>query len=453
MAKEKRAVVLAGGGARGAYQIGVWQALKKIGYRPDIVAGTSVGALNGAMMVQGDFTIARSLWQNISMEQVLSLKYDTSSLKGSMNTAFLFLRELMQAGGADYSPLKELLLANINEEKVRKSRIEFGFVTVSFPALKPVCLFKEDVNKGELVDYLLASSACFPAMRAHKIGTQEYIDGGYFDNAPIELAIKKGATEIVVVNLDAVGHLRRVDTSGIRIIPISSQEHLGATMVFNAKTSQYNMRLGYLDGLKAFSKLDGMRYSFYLGEAKSIRLAFQDKILSLSKKFGLYPAPEGRGPLGHLSYHAMKKQFEADYMAPFGENFVLHFLETAGMVFGLPKEPVYTGYSFVEELLRRTAKLEGTEHVGFLQSISKLGFTKEAAQKLTDGLDKRHMLQSAAVMLSHPNAAGDVKNKLAFLAAFFPNILCGALALAVCREIPLQKPLKLQTFFRRVYDA
>ena len=48
----KRALVLSGGGGRGSYQIGVWKALRDLGIKFDIITGTSVGALNGALMVQ-----------------------------------------------------------------------------------------------------------------------------------------------------------------------------------------------------------------------------------------------------------------------------------------------------------------------------------------------------------------------------------------------------------------
>ncbi|MBP3941474.1 MAG: patatin-like phospholipase family protein, partial [Christensenellaceae bacterium] len=49
----KKAVVLSGGGARGAYQAGAWKALRELDYQFDIVTGTSVGALNAAMMASG----------------------------------------------------------------------------------------------------------------------------------------------------------------------------------------------------------------------------------------------------------------------------------------------------------------------------------------------------------------------------------------------------------------
>lgn len=64
----KTAVVLAGGGSRGAYQIGVWKALREMGIEYQLVTGTSVGALNGALMVQGDYEKALSVWENLSFQ-------------------------------------------------------------------------------------------------------------------------------------------------------------------------------------------------------------------------------------------------------------------------------------------------------------------------------------------------------------------------------------------------
>ena len=58
----KRAIVLSGGGAKGGYEIGAWKAFRRLGIDFDIVTGTSVGALNGVLMVQNDFFKAYKLW-------------------------------------------------------------------------------------------------------------------------------------------------------------------------------------------------------------------------------------------------------------------------------------------------------------------------------------------------------------------------------------------------------
>ena len=66
----KRAIVLSGGGAKGAYQVGVWRALRKLGIKYSIVTGTSVGALNGVLMVQNEYIKARSMWYNINFDLI-----------------------------------------------------------------------------------------------------------------------------------------------------------------------------------------------------------------------------------------------------------------------------------------------------------------------------------------------------------------------------------------------
>ena len=64
-------LVLDGGGARGAYQIGAWKALVEAGVKFNAVAGTSVGALNGALICMGDVEKAESFWREWSVSSVM----------------------------------------------------------------------------------------------------------------------------------------------------------------------------------------------------------------------------------------------------------------------------------------------------------------------------------------------------------------------------------------------
>ena len=66
-------IVLEGGGAKGAYQVGAWKALKEAGIRIKGVAGTSVGALNGALICMDDFSKAERIWENISYSRVMDV--------------------------------------------------------------------------------------------------------------------------------------------------------------------------------------------------------------------------------------------------------------------------------------------------------------------------------------------------------------------------------------------
>ena len=65
-------LVLAGGGVRGAYQIGVWKALKELKIKVSAVSGVSIGAVNGALFVQGSKTKAERLWNKIAIGDIVA---------------------------------------------------------------------------------------------------------------------------------------------------------------------------------------------------------------------------------------------------------------------------------------------------------------------------------------------------------------------------------------------
>lgn len=70
------AIALEGGGAKGAYEIGAWQALEEAGIKYNAVSGTSVGALNGAMMVMRDLDGALKAWKDIRLSRIIDLEGD-----------------------------------------------------------------------------------------------------------------------------------------------------------------------------------------------------------------------------------------------------------------------------------------------------------------------------------------------------------------------------------------
>ena len=68
-----KALVLAGGGAKGSYQVGVFRALQEVGWQPGIVTGTSVGSLNGAFAVMDRVDQAEQLWRTLDVHNVLEI--------------------------------------------------------------------------------------------------------------------------------------------------------------------------------------------------------------------------------------------------------------------------------------------------------------------------------------------------------------------------------------------
>lgn len=344
MKAEKKALVLAGGGSRGAYQIGVWQALRELGYDFSIITGASVGALNGAMIAQGDFDKAKWLWEHITLEQVLDIKLPEGFEKlGEREQAQVFLREAIRGGGAGYEALKSLLTECLDEQAVRDSQMKLGIVTVKIPGYTPCTLFQRDIPEGKMIDYLLASAACFPAMKSYSIDGESYIDGGYYDNLPIELAQKQGATEILAVDVDSIGLRRRYDKKKSKVHVLHPKEDLGFFMKFEPMQAKSNIQFGYFDTLKYFGKLDGIRYTFQKGELTKSHLQLRPKAAALSKKLGVYLGGKPRSPLESLARFSAAKAIRKHQRRETTHRSIFSCaLEFCAQVYGLRADKLYT---------------------------------------------------------------------------------------------------------------
>lgn len=351
----KRAVVLGGGGARGPYQIGVWEALRELEISYDIVTGTSVGALNGAMMVQGDFELAKKMWENLTMKDVVVglEEYNPSQL-------IPLLRKLVESGGLDTTPLENTVRATINEDLVRASPIEYGLVTSRYPTLKTVELLKEEIPQGELVDYMLASASWFPFFRRKTIDGVDYIDGGYADNLPAKLALRCGAEEVIAVDIQGTGiiHSFRAKTP---VTYIRCHWDLGDMMAFDTRYAARSMRLGRLDALRAWKKLEGAAYAFPPGATRDNAFALRLSLARIRLRTGIsFFRDYKRLPHLHLSlrYHHRDRRF-----VPMGDGScspgkaLTAAAEITGELLRIPPDKTYALPEFNKLLLSRVSGL------------------------------------------------------------------------------------------------
>lgn len=275
-----RAIVLAGGGSKGAYELGAWKALRKLKIKYDIVTGTSVGALNGAFMVQGDYLKAMWMWQNINFDMVFETDYtgDVNSFSGMKKLFQLYAKGVMK-GGLDVSNLEQTIDHYINVEKFYRSRIRYGLVTVNLSNLKPITLVKEEIPKEELKDYLMASATCFPAFKTKKIKQDYYVDGGYYDNVPIDLAVSMGATEVIAIDISGKGILpKKKKTYSVPVTYIKPRNDIGSFLVFDKDLATRNIKLGYNDTMKVYGKYDGELLTFHKGELDKLVKHYQKQI-------------------------------------------------------------------------------------------------------------------------------------------------------------------------------
>ena len=275
----QKALVLAGGGARGSYQVGVWKALMELDWHPQIITGTSVGSLNGAMFALDLYETARDMWLTIRSKDVMELPEDNADLSALHS----FLRRVVKAGGMDVSPLEEIVERVLDEDALRKAEIRFGLVTVEQRGLKPRELPLEQIPEGRVKDYLMASAACFPALQARDIDGVKFLDGGYSDNMPTGLAKDMGAEELVCVDLEGVG-ITRPNLTGLPTTMIRSYWELGDILHFDPDTARRNMELGYYDTLRAFGRLRGCAYAVDNGpESSADAEAFRSRFDAVQK--------------------------------------------------------------------------------------------------------------------------------------------------------------------------
>ncbi len=261
-------LVLEGGGAKGAYQIGAWKALKEAGVKIKGVSGTSVGALNGALICMDDLERAENLWANISYSQIINVDdelmgrlFDKSQMKPE------FLRETLKEifrmlgeGGMDITPLRRLIEENIDEDLIRKSPVEFYSCTYSLTDRKELNVDMKTVPEGQMKDMLLAS-AYLPGFKNEKLHGKTYVDGGATNVLPMDVLLEHGYQDLILLRIFGVGREKKVSIpEGVSVTEIAPRGNLGNTLQFDAGKSRKNMRLGYYDALRAIYGLQGKIY-------------------------------------------------------------------------------------------------------------------------------------------------------------------------------------------------
>jgi len=192
----KRALILSGGGARGAYQAGVYKYLSEQKFVPDVICGTSVGALNATALGCG-FTPEKliELWRNIDTKNVM--RYSIwQTLKD------IFLKRF--APMVDTTPLKRLLASELDFAKLRVSPAKVFISAVNISNSELVYFSNEEIG----IQHLMASSAIPVVFPWQYVNGEPYWDGGLMANTPIAPAIDEEAKDIVVVLLSPVGKVQ-----------------------------------------------------------------------------------------------------------------------------------------------------------------------------------------------------------------------------------------------------
>ncbi len=247
------ALALGGGGARCAFQAGVWRALSEMGKDVAAIAGTSAGAINGAVFASGGD--GDTLWNKISSEGAISAAQKEGKLPSKM-TEVLFG---MLGDSFDIEPLRQLLTEHISEDRLRTSGIEFGLCVYSANRMRAFNFFSDEIEAGKLIDYVLASS-CLPAFKPVRIWNSRFYDGGIRNNLPVDMLISRGWRNIITVPVHGAGLTRDVNTGGVNIIEIKSRVPEGGILDFGREAVGRSIKSGYLECKRAFGLVSGTEF-------------------------------------------------------------------------------------------------------------------------------------------------------------------------------------------------
>ena len=264
--KNNYGLVLEGGGAKGAYQIGSYFALKELGFEFKSAVGTSIGSINAAMIVMNEPEKCAELWRNSDMDSFMDqdkrnkVKEILNNNKIQDENIFDILKrkakEKIDGATIDVEPLRNLVLSNIDEEKIRKSDMNFGLVTFNLTDKRGEELYIKDIAKGKLHNYIIAS-CYYPIFKLESLDGKYYLDGGFYNNLPYNMVERLGQTPVIIRT-----HPSKVKNIYIpkNAIVIEPRKTYTSAMDFDPIKAEKLMRIGYFDTYKKIKGLLGQKY-------------------------------------------------------------------------------------------------------------------------------------------------------------------------------------------------
>ncbi|MGI9644068.1 MAG: patatin-like phospholipase family protein [Ilumatobacteraceae bacterium] len=190
--EDRTAFVLGGGGQLGAHEVGMLQALVERGIQADVVVGTSIGAVNGALYAADptadSVRLLAELWSSGGAKMIFGESLADSARLLAKSTTHLFRNDRFRAMLADAVP-----------DTFEDLRVPFECVAANIETSSAHYL-----SSGPLVDALLASSAVPGLFQPVEIDGHHYLDGGLVNSIPLDRGLALGATELYVLQVGRV---------------------------------------------------------------------------------------------------------------------------------------------------------------------------------------------------------------------------------------------------------
>lgn len=261
---KKIGLVFSGGGAKGAYQIGVWQALIDLEIAPLItgISGTSVGAINGVLFAQGDINVGYEIWEKaklkpLDFENITKRRRFFVKLVGENNVNALY--NITKSECMSSKRLSEYIKIYLKPNLLNNFLGDCFIATHDVNQKVPVYFNLKNYQKEEQERILLASASIPYIFSSVSFNGRKFSDGGLSDNTPIKPLYEAGYETIIAVYLSKQGFHSASDFPNATIINLVPSISLGdfrtGTLNFSDQKIDSMIEQGYDDTIRAAHRL------------------------------------------------------------------------------------------------------------------------------------------------------------------------------------------------------
>lgn len=286
----KIGLVLSGGGGKGAYELGVWKALKelKIDKYIDVFSGTSIGAFNAILFAQDSLEKAEALWEEVTMDKIVPiskfdlLKKGVGLFIGSKNINFAkkYINQKIYEGTVSKDGAKEIIDKYLDIESVKANNKICYAACTELPDFN-VKYFKVNDYTEDLGKEIIIASASLPLIyEATDIMGEKYIDGGIADNTPIQPVYGEGCDIIIVVLLSKESRIDRELYPNAHIIELYprnlNERVINGTLNLDEEAKRNRIKEGYDDTMRSIEPILKMaEYKILLEEKEKFPRLFK----------------------------------------------------------------------------------------------------------------------------------------------------------------------------------
>lgn len=268
----KIGLVLSGGGGKGAYELGVWNALGELGIQKyiKVLSGTSIGAFNAVLFAQNDPLKAQGLWDEVTMEKLLPISKFELLRKGvvlaigakAMNFTKKHAKNRWDIGKAPKDGIVNIADKYLDIDKMKSTgRICYAACT-EMPSFKATYFRLNDYNSEDAKNIVLASATLPVIYKSSEVEGKKYLDGGMSDNTPIQPVYGEGCDFIIVVLLSKDAKIDKTLYPNAQIIEIApkgvDEGMIYGTLNLDTEAKKKRIMQGYEDTIELLGPILAM---------------------------------------------------------------------------------------------------------------------------------------------------------------------------------------------------